>query len=219
MPIGLFGGTFNPIHNGHLVVARRIFSLLKLSRILFIPAKSPPHKQHQEIAKDSDRVKMVALAISDYPDFALCDIEIKRQGLSYTIDTILSLKKTVSNETFVFILGTDTFVHMASWKEPEALLELCSFVIVPRAGFPFSRLPSLKAIEGINKRALMAMDRNERRSYTYRLSGTTRLYFRNIPWAEVSATKIRAGIHTNKNTECLLPKSVMSYIIERGLYK
>ncbi|MEK7286796.1 MAG: nicotinate-nucleotide adenylyltransferase [Nitrospirota bacterium] len=219
MAIGLFGGTFDPIHNGHIQVAKRVVSLLKLSGIFFIPAKIQPHKQYQKIAKVRDRMKMIALAIFDDPRFVLCDLEIKRRGVSYTIDTLLALRKCYPNETFVFIIGTDAFAHLASWKAPERLLELCSFVIVPRAGTPFSDVPHLEAITEINKAKLAAMDQNARRSYTYRLKSGTKLYFRKIATVRISASHLRAQLNAKQMINGLLPKGVLSYIMKRKLYQ
>jgi nicotinate-nucleotide adenylyltransferase len=222
--IGLFGGTFNPIHNGHLKVAARVLSLLKLSRMMFIPCKRPPHKQDEPIESPIHRMKMVSLAIADHPRFESCDIEIKRRGLSYTIDTLLALKHRNPAQTFFFVIGTDAFSNLSKWKEPERLLEICSFVIVPRPGYPFLCLPKLKTLTRINRDALTAMDQKERQSYTFRTGSQTKLYFRNIPLMDISASTIRAQIKERKRiqTPCRayspLPQRVLSYIIEKKLY-
>lgn len=193
--MGLFGGTFDPIHNGHLQVAEKVLSLLNLSCVFFIPTGKSPHKQDHDIASKQHRRNMLSLALKDYPFFALCDIEIKRPSVSYTVDTISALKKLYPEDEFFFIIGTDAFSRLSAWKEPERLLSLCHFVVVPRIGTPFSRLPTLPAIQGKMQMTYLAM-----------------------PPMRVSASEIRKRIREKKNVDALLPKTVISYIMKAGIY-
>jgi nicotinate-nucleotide adenylyltransferase len=196
MRIGLLGGTFDPIHNGHLQLAERVLSLLNISRVFFIPTGKSPHKQDRDIVSKNHRRNMVSLALKDYPFFALCDIEIKSPRVSYTIDTISALKKLYPEDEFFFIIGTDAFSRLSTWKEPEQLLALCHFVVVPRIGTPFSRLPSLPALQGKMQVTYLAM-----------------------PPVRVSASEIRKRIREKKNVDALLPKTVISYIMKEGIYR
>ena len=196
MRIGLLGGTFDPIHNGHLQLAESVLSLLNISRVFFIPTGKSPHKQDRDIASKNHRRNMVSLALKDYPFFALCDIEIQSPRVSYTIDTISALKKLYPEDEFFFIIGTDAFSRLSTWKEPEQLLALCHFVVVPRIGTPFSRLPSLPALQGKMQVTYLAM-----------------------PKVRVSASEIRKRIREKKNVDALLPKTVISYIMKEGIYR
>jgi len=216
MRIGLLGGTFNPIHNGHLQIAEEVLYWLKLDRVLFIPTGKSPQKKDREIASKGHRLKMISLVIKGH--FTLCDIEIKSARVSYTIDTISALKRLHPKDSFFFIIGTDAFSKLSEWKEPERLLALCPFVIVPRIGFPFSRLPKLSAIKEINRAALGALTQKERRSYTFSKKGKMKLFFIRIPPMRVSASEIRTRIKDKKSVDTLLPKTVLSYIMSKGLY-
>lgn len=195
MRMGLFGGTFDPIHNGHLLVAEKVLSLLNLSRVLFIPTGKSPHKKDHDMASKNHRRNMLALALKDHPFFALCDIEIKSPEVSYTVDTISALKKLYPEDEFFFIIGTDAFSRLSEWKEPERLLALCHFCVVPRIGTPFSRLPTLPALQGKMQVTCLAM-----------------------PKIRVSASEIRKRIREEKNVDVLLPKTVISYIMKAGVY-
>ncbi len=169
MRIGLLGGTFDPIHNGHLQIAERVFARMKLNLIFFIPTGKSPHKQNLNIASKKHRCKMIRLALEDKPRFTLCDIEIKSHRISYTVDTISALKRLHPDDRFFFIIGIDAFLKLSEWKDPERLLSLCPFVIVPRI-------------------------------------------------MKVSSSEIRTRIREGKSVKSLLPKNVLSYIMEQGVY-
>jgi nicotinate-nucleotide adenylyltransferase len=191
MRIGLLGGTFDPIHNGHLQIAEQVLAQMKLDRVFFIPTGTAPHKQERDTASRAHRLKMISLALKDYPLFTLCDIEIKSSRVSYTIDTISALKQRHPTDQFFFIIGTDAFCRLSEWKEPERLLALCPFVVVPRIGTPFSRLPN---------------------------KDVTNVTFIRTPPIRVSASKIRARLKEKKIVDTLLPKNVLSYIMREGIY-
>ncbi len=193
MKTGLFGGTFNPIHNGHLNIAKHALSLLKLDRIFFIPTGLAPHKPQRNIASKSHRKKMIALAIKDQPFFTLCDIEIKSPRVSYTLDTVSDLKRLYPKDDFFFIIGTDAFSKISEWKESSGLLALCPFVVFPRVGTPFSRLPTLPAKQ-------------------------EHILYMPVAPMRISSSQIRTRIKEEKKVDTLLPKVVLSYIIKNSLY-
>jgi len=193
MRIGLFGGTFNPIHNGHLQIAEKVLSRLKLDRVFFIPTGTPAHKPNHNMASKDHRRNMIALALKGHAHFALCDIEIKRRGISYTVDTISSLKQIYPHDSFFFIIGTDAFLKLPEWKDPERLLALCPFAVVPRLGTPFSSLLPLQDSMNVT--------------------------FVRMRQMSVSASEIRARIREKKSVDTLLPKIVLSYIIREGIYR
>jgi len=219
MRIGLLGGTFNPIHVGHLKIAQAVRHTLKLSAVWFIPTGKAPHKKEEAEPSRANRLEMVRLAIQDNPYFKACDIEIKRPEVSYTIDTLTLLKQIHPKATFFFIIGTDAFSNLHQWKAPERLLETTPFVIVPRMGHPFSHLPNLTILNGINITALKELDCNQRKKYRFSAPNGCRLYFVHTPFHPISADEIRNRIQSGKTIKTLLPQQILSYIMEEGLYK
>jgi nicotinate-nucleotide adenylyltransferase len=221
MRIGLLGGTFNPIHNGHLYVAEMVREKLHLDRILFIPSGSPPHKKEEEIPPAAHRLEMTRLALLGYPHFDLCEIEIKRPGKSYSVETVSELKRLYPDDRLFFIIGTDAFFDLPTWRAPERLLSLCDFVVVTRPGHPFSRLPELGPLQKIKKvdlKPLLELDRRGEGSVTIPLTSETSIHFVSIPPSPISASEIRKRFATGRGTKNLLPEPVVSYIIKNKLY-
>jgi nicotinate-nucleotide adenylyltransferase len=133
--IGVLGGTFDPIHMGHLVVAEEARIKLGLREVLFVPAGQPWLKLDRNITPAAHRVEMVRRAIADNPHFKLCTLEVERPGPSYTVDTLTMLQKQLGSEaSFFFILGRDTLAELPLWKEPQKLVQLCRLVVAPRLG-------------------------------------------------------------------------------------
>ncbi len=217
--IGLFGGTFNPIHNGHLHIANTVSKKLSLTQVLFIPTGHPPHKDPRRILASEDRLKMLSLALSGNPSFVVCDEEVRRSGVSYTIDTIRILKKKYLDARLFFIVGVDAFAQIETWKTPAQLVQVCDFAVISRPGFPFSKLPQFGSLEKLDRRCLDQLDAGTLEIYPFALSDQTRCHFLNIPHSEISASDIRAKITAAKSLKNLLPHSVQSYIIDRNLYK
>lgn len=135
MRIGIFGGTFNPIHFGHLVLAEQAYEKLNLDKVIFIPSFSPPHKKSSCIASALHRYNMVKLAIQGNPRFKISDIEIKRRGCSFLIDTLKQLKEIYPKATLFLISGSDTSWQMARWKSIDEILSLAKFVLAKRPGY------------------------------------------------------------------------------------
>ena len=141
MKLGLLGGSFNPVHNGHLAIARQTREALGLDQVLFIPTSQPPHKPNGSLAPAQDRYEMVRMAIAADPVLAISDIEIRRPGKSYSIDTIRLLQQEYGAQTqLFFLIGLDAFLDFPSWRDPVILLELCQFVILSRPGLSFRSL-------------------------------------------------------------------------------
>lgn len=135
MRIGIFGGTFNPIHFGHLVLAEQAYEKLKLSKVIFIPSFHPPHKNSQGIVSAFHRYNMVRLAIQGNRRFEVSDMEIKRRGCSYLVDTLREFKKIYPKVELFFISGSDVSVQIAKWKSIEEILSLSKFVLAKRPGY------------------------------------------------------------------------------------
>ena len=132
--VGVFGGSFNPIHFGHLLLADDICEALRLDRVLFVPAAQPPHKPASELAAVEHRYRMTALAVHEHPRFAVSDIELRRSGPSYTVDTLSAL---ASEGELFLLIGSETFLDLLSWREPRQVARLARLVVVPRTGADF----------------------------------------------------------------------------------
>jgi len=190
--LGVFGGTFDPIHNGHLAIAQSIFNHLELDRILFVPSARPPHKKHQAVAPAYDRFRMAELALQPYPRLDVSKLEFNRPGLSYTVDTLKEIRKASEVPVSIYlILGADCLLEMETWHEPDQIFDLASVVVFPRSRMDFA---------GVKKRWLDQVI--------------------TIPLQEfaVSSTDIRRQAGKGRSIADLVPKVVATYIAERNLY-
>jgi len=142
MKTGILGGTFNPVHIGHLILAEEAREKLKLDKIIFIPTALPPHKENLDIANADDRLKMLKLAIKGNKFFEVSDIEIKRRGRSYTIDTLRELKNRFSHDDLYFIIGSDLLKYINEWKDLEDINKMVKFIAATRPGFPLEQIPA-----------------------------------------------------------------------------
>ena len=198
MKIGVFGGTFDPVHNGHLAIAAEVRAQLDLQEVWFLPAGLPWLKSGQAVSPPAQRVRMVELAIEGKPNFKVSTIEAFRPGFSYTIDTLLELKGRLGAAEWYFIMGWDSLQSLPQWKEAARLITLCRLVAVPRPGVTPPDLANLeKSLPGLTRSVIM-LDR---------------------PNLDISATEIRARVAQGKSIETMVPKAVADYIINDGLYK
>jgi len=149
MKIGILGGTFNPIHIGHLILAEEAREKLGLDEVIFVPAYLPPHKDNGDIASAIDRFKMAKLAIKGNRHFCVSDIEIKRSGRSYTIDTIKEFKNRYPDEELYFIIGSDLLNYLEGWKDLGEILKIVKFITATRPGYPLEKIPSYISTLGI----------------------------------------------------------------------
>lgn len=141
MKIGILGGTFNPIHVGHLILAEEVLQKIGLSKIIFIPTNLPPHKDNGQVISATHRMKMLRLAIRGNPHFGVSDIEIKRGGRSYTIDTLKELKKIYSGDELYFIIGSDLINYLDDWKDLKEIIAMVKFIVATRPGYSLQNLP------------------------------------------------------------------------------
>ena len=216
--VGLLGGTFNPIHNGHLAIARRTRDALELDRLVFIPSGDPPHKPHQDLAAATDRYEMVRLAILSDPSLSISDIEIRRSGKSYSVDTVRHLQQEYGADTALyFLIGLDAFVEFPTWHEPETLLNLCSFVVISRPGTTFQALSALPLIPRLPQESLVDLDEGRRSRLDVPLGPHVLICLR-LPPCDVSASDIRTKIRQGLPTANLLPPQVESYILQHHIY-
>lgn len=142
MKIGILGGTFNPIHIGHLILAEEAREKLELDKIIFVPAYLPPHKDNSNIALASYRHDMIKLAIKSNRHFSVSDAEIKRDGKSYTIDTLKDFKNIYPGDELYFIIGSDLLKYLDEWKDLSQIIKMVSFVAATRPGYPLEKIPS-----------------------------------------------------------------------------
>jgi nicotinate-nucleotide adenylyltransferase len=142
MKIGILGGTFNPIHLGHLILAEEVREKLSLDKVIFVPTFLPPHKENSEIASAFHRLAMVKLAIKSNPNFSVSDIEIKRQGRSYTIDTVKEFKKNYPDDELYFITGSDLLKYLDEWKDLKQVTKAVRFIVATRPRYPLEKIPS-----------------------------------------------------------------------------
>lgn len=205
MRIGIMGGTFNPIHYGHLVTAEEALSQFKLDRVIFIPTGHPPHKTTGKLASPEDRYMMTAMATASNSHFFVSRIETERKGKSYTIDTLKELKKIYGKGSdFYFITGADAILEILTWKNTEEIITLCKFIAATRPGYNLSRIEELrKKLFGDNKNSKLRKDG---------------ISIMEIPALAISSTDIRERIKTNRPIKYLLPESVCNYLLKYGLY-
>jgi nicotinate-nucleotide adenylyltransferase len=142
MKIGILGGTFNPIHTGHLILAEEARENLALDRVIFVPTYLPPHKNNSDIAPARHRYGMIRLGIKENKYFSVSDIEIKRDGLSYTIDTIRELKVVYPKDELYFIIGSDLLKYLEEWKDIPQIIKMVKFIVATRPGYPLESIPA-----------------------------------------------------------------------------
>jgi nicotinate-nucleotide adenylyltransferase len=188
--IGIYGGTFDPPHKAHVAIANQAKKQLSLNKLFFVPAYIPPHKRFSFTAKAKDRLKMVKLAIRNQNKLRVCDLEIKRYGISYTIDTLKTFKKHNSNAALVLIIGADNLAQFRSWRSRETILKLASLAVYKRKGFNWA----------LKKRNIKF----------FTIKGE--LY-------RISSSEIRNRIRKGLPISALVPKSVALYIKRHSLYK
>ncbi len=210
--IGLFGGTFNPIHLGHLRGAEEIWEAFQLEEVIFIPSSIPPHKVTEKVIEAEHRLEMVRLATRSNSHFSASDVELSRPGKSYSIDTIRFFRKRGLDALF-FILGSDAFVEIETWKECQNLFSICNFIVMVKPGTQrnslFSPIPE----------ALMTGFRyDERERVWIHLSGH-RIYFKEISFLDISSTKVRELIEKGRSARYLIPDEVAAYVQNLGLYR
>lgn len=220
LKLGLLGGSFNPIHNGHLTIARLVRDKLRLDQVLFIPTGEPPHKRDGSMAPAKDRHEMVRLAIAGTPSFELSDIEIRRTGKSYSIDTIRELQRQFGPSTeLYFLIGLDAFLDLPDWKDPMELLRACRFVVVPRPGQSFRSLADMPLLPKLDSHALTQLDTETRPQLDIAVPSCRGIICLPIPPCSTSASDIRQRIKQRASLANMLPPPVESYILQHRLYQ
>jgi len=193
MKVCLFGGTFDPPHLGHLIIAQTIFEAENFDQIVFVPAYQPPHKNGMKISPVDQRLEMLKIAISENPNFVMSDLEIQRKGLSYSIDTIIEYKKqnNLSSDELFYLMGSDSLKQFKKWKDTKRIIDESRVIVAIRPGFRPSDIPNW----------ILA-----------------KIQFASIPRIEISSTTIRDRWIDDKTIRYMVTESVWQYINKNKLY-
>lgn len=205
----ILGGTFDPVHYGHLRALEEVREALGLPKALLIPAGNPPHRQ-SPWAPARHRLEMVRRAASRYPQLEVCSFEVERDGPSYTVDTLRHLRETHAAASLSMVIGMDAFLRFDTWREWEAILDLAHLVVTGRPGWPAAELPEALRQALYRRRCDdLAALRRERAG---------KIAFFNVSALEISATRIRSLLAEGRSAAFLLPDAVLDYIVAERLY-
>ncbi len=197
--LGIMGGTFDPIHYGHLVTAEAARCTFGLERVLFVPSFRPPHKPDREISDKEHRYLMTVLATVTNPYFGVSRVEIDRPGFSYTVDTLRELRRQYPGTELFFVTGADAILEICTWQDPPALLKMCHFIAATRPGYPLNGLKRLERELGKGVKQ--------------------RIHRFEVPALAISSTDIRDRVRHGRPIKYLVPESVEHYIYKHGLYR
>jgi len=201
MRIGIFGGTFDPVHYGHLLLAESAREQCRLDEVQFVPAATPPHKQGQAVTPAEARLDMLRLAVGGHETFRVCDSEIRRGGVSYTVDTLADLRQKHPEAELFLLVGADTLVDLPNWREPERVLELAVPVVVGRPGSAEPDYGVLAALVSSDRLATFRQCRVE------------------MPAIGISSRDLRFRAAEGRSLRYQTPRGVEAYISAHGLYK
>jgi nicotinate-nucleotide adenylyltransferase len=220
MRIGLFGGTFNPIHIGHLRAALEVKEGFSLDEVVLIPAALPPHKAAGDVADAADRLHMLNLALEHDADIRISDVELKRAGPSYTIDTVEHFKRVFSDPSQIYlIMGMDAFLEFDSWKSFDELLRRTPFIIISRPNTGFSSDDSGRKSIGRFLNAKISDDYAFSESQKcFRSTEMQPVFIYHVTGLDISATRVRHLIGEGRSIRHLVPPAVANYIDAKGLY-
>ena len=214
MRIGLFGGSFNPVHWGHLRAAEEIRELYNLKQVIFIPTNISPHKSARELIDAKHRLHMLNLAIKTNPCFVASDLELQRCGESYSVETISYFKKTASEEVIpFFIVGLDAFLEISTWKDFRALFSLCNFIVMTRPGYEVSVKDQLIPKEIVSEFTYLP----DEKRFIHESQFST--YVTEITALDISSHAIRSFIKTGRSVKYLVPETVEVYMTEHQFYR
>lgn len=211
--MALFGGTFDPFHNGHLRMAIEVRERLGIARVVFLPARNPPHKPAQPVTDASHRLAMASGAVAGVPGFEVSDLELRREGPSYSIDTVAAFRESDPRADLFFLIGADAFAEIATWHRYRDLLAATDFVLLPRPGAP--AIPALPPP--------LRLEKEDPRCYSwtgeaYRLPGGRTLHCPRLPLLDIAASAVRDKVRHGRSILGLVPPDVARYIEAHRLY-
>lgn len=199
MRIGIFGGTFDPVHYGHLLLAETCREHLRLDEVRFVPAATPPHKLHQEISDGNVRADMLGLAVAGYREFVVDCREVKRKSPSYTVDTLQEFAAEFPVAELYFLVGADSLRDFLSWREPERIVRLATLVACNRPGLP--KLQDEQVVQWVGPEI------------------ADRVVTLQMPGTDISASEMRDRVRDGRSLRFLTPRAVEAFVIEHGLYR
>jgi nicotinate-nucleotide adenylyltransferase len=220
MHIGLFGGTFNPVHIGHLRAALEVKEGFDLDQVILIPAALPPHKMPGDVADAADRLHMLNQALEDSPGLTISDVELKRSGPSYTIDTVQHFKHTLPDQSRIYlIMGMDAFLEIDTWKSYDELLLQIPFIIInrPKSGSAVGD-SGWKFMENFLASKISADYVFSESQSCYRAQNKQPIYVFEVTSLDISSTRVRNLSNTGRSIEYLVPQKVAEFINSKGLY-
>lgn len=206
----VFGGSFNPIHFGHLLMADEMLERLRLDRVVFVPAAAPPHKPARLLASPEHRYEMVRLAVAGHPGFEVSDLELRRQGPSFTVDTLEALAST-GDELFLLV-GSETFLDLLSWRRPRRIVELARLVVVPRTGSAFD-VESAAAQKVLRE---IGAERFVRPDEPVTPETVVVVHASSLP---ISSSDLRARVREGRSLDYRVPEGVLAYLRLHRLYR
>jgi nicotinate-nucleotide adenylyltransferase len=215
--IGVFGGTFNPVHIGHLRAAEEVVEALDLERMVFVPSAGPPHKTDladDRIAPAELRLEWIQLAIRRNPRFEVDPLEIERGGASYSVDTLRALGARIAPEKPVFAIGHDAFVEIDSWREPEALFELAHFAVITRPP-----IAQVSLMDSLPRCIRSAVEPAEGGRVALHRQANTWIRLLEIPALDISSSDIRRRLRGGRSLRYLLPLAVAEAVEKSGVYR
>ncbi|MGB5995521.1 MAG: nicotinate-nucleotide adenylyltransferase [Candidatus Deferrimicrobiaceae bacterium] len=209
----LFGGTFDPLHNGHLRMAIEVKEALRLPRVVLLPAHHPPHKPRQPLSEAGHRLAMASAAVAQLSGFEVSDMEVRHEGPSYSLTTVREFSRVEPGVDWVFVMGADSFAEISTWHRYGELLAACDTVLLPRHGTPLTPSPP----------AGLRIEKEEPHCYSwtgesYRLPEGRRLYCPSLPALDISSRSIREKVRSGQCIRGLVPPEVEEYIAGHGLY-
>lgn len=199
LKVGIMGGTFNPVHFGHLILAENAFDAFELDKVIFIPSGDPPHKKGDKVISKEHREKMTQLAIEDNKHFDISMIELNRGGYSYTVDTLSALKSESPNNQYYFIVGADSLVNIMTWKEPEKIFNLCELIVAARGAIDCEKIAEIKE--------------------AYEVKYNITIHSLEMPIIDISSTDIRKRVEEGRTIKYFVPKDIEHYIYMNQLYR
>lgn len=217
----MFGGSFNPIHFGHLLVADEICEILDLDRVLFVPASEPPHKPASELATASHRLRMTALAVREHPRFEVSDVELRRPGPSYTVETLAELRP---RGALYLVIGSETFLDLLNWRDPAQIVRLARLVVVPRnsTGFDLEAPAAQKVLKQLELPAFVRPQESGSAPASAAEAGARGpaapllVHAASLP---ISGSDLRRRARDGRSLAYRMPESVSAYIREHRLYQ
>jgi len=212
--VAIFGGTFDPFHNGHLRMAVEVLEGLSLAGLFLVPAARPPHKPSRPMASAEDRFAMASAAVSGIEAISVLDLELRREGPSYSLQTVREISEGNPGRDLLFLIGADAFAEIATWHRYGELIAACDFLLLPRPGVaPGALFPPGIRIEPEENRCY------NQQGCTYRLPGGRRLLCPVLPVLDISSRAIREKVRQGRSLRGLVPPEVERYITDHGLYR